>query len=58
FMSIDKAKFRMPVVPGDRVEFQLTKTNRRRNMWWYQGRAFVEGVLVCEAEVAAMLAAE
>ena len=58
FMSIDKAKFRKPVLPGDRVEFHMTKTNRRRNMWWYQGRAFVEGVLVCEAEVAAMLAAE
>jgi len=58
FMSIDNAKFRKAVLPGDRVEFHMTKTNRRRNMWWYQGRAFVEGVLVCEAEVAAMLAAE
>jgi 3-hydroxyacyl-[acyl-carrier-protein] dehydratase len=56
FMSIDKAKFRKPVTPGDRVEFHMTKTNRRRTMWWYQGRAFVEGVLVCEAEIAAMLA--
>jgi 3-hydroxyacyl-[acyl-carrier-protein] dehydratase len=34
----------------------MTKTNRRRTMRWYQGRAFVEGVLVCEAEIAAMLA--
>ena len=58
FMSIDKAKFRKPVLPGDRVEFHMTKTNRRRTMWWYQGRALVEGVLVCEAEIAAMLAEE
>ncbi|WP_036258585.1 3-hydroxyacyl-ACP dehydratase FabZ [Methylocapsa aurea] len=55
FMSIDKAKFRKPVTPGDRVEFHMTKTNRRRSMWWYSGLAFVEGALVCEAEIAAML---
>jgi 3-hydroxyacyl-[acyl-carrier-protein] dehydratase len=55
FMSIDKAKFRKPVTPGDRVEFHMTKTNHRRNMWWYSGRAFVDGVLVCEAEIAAMV---
>jgi 3-hydroxyacyl-[acyl-carrier-protein] dehydratase len=56
FMSIDKARFRKPVLPGDRVEFHMTKTNRRRTMWWYRGRALVDGVLVCEAEIAAMLA--
>jgi 3-hydroxyacyl-[acyl-carrier-protein] dehydratase len=58
FMSIDKAKFRKPVVPGDRVEFHMTKTNHRRNMWWYSGRAMVDGALVCEAEIAAMIAGE
>jgi 3-hydroxyacyl-[acyl-carrier-protein] dehydratase len=58
FMSIDKAKFRKPVLPGDRVEFHMTKLNRRRNMWWYSGRALVDGTLVCEAELAAMLAEE
>ena len=54
-MTIDKAKFRKPVVPGDRVEFHLRKLNQRRNMWWYKGEAKVEGQLVCEAEVSAML---
>lgn len=58
FTSIDKARFRKPVIPGDRVEFHMTKTNRRRTMWWYKGRALVDGVLVCEAEIAAMLAAD
>lgn len=58
FMSIDKAKFRKPVLPGDRVEFHMTKLNQRRTMWWYKGRALVDGALVCEAEVAAMLAEE
>ena len=55
FMTIDKVKFRKPVVPGDRVEFHMTKTANRRNMWWYKGRAMVDNVLVCEAEISAML---
>jgi 3-hydroxyacyl-[acyl-carrier-protein] dehydratase len=55
FMTIDKAKFRKPVVPGDRVEFHMTKLNRRRMIWWYSGRALVDGQLVCEAEISAML---
>ena len=57
-MTVDKAKFRKPVVPGDRVEFHMTKTAKRRNMWWFRGEAKVEGVLVCEAEVSAMLVRE
>jgi len=55
FMTIDHAKFRKPVVPGDRVEFHMTKTNQRRNMWWYKGRALVDGNLVCEAEISATI---
>ena len=55
FMTIDKVKFRKPVVPGDRVEFHMTKTAHRRNMWWYSGKAKVDNVLVCEAEISAML---
>ncbi len=58
FMTIDKAKFRKPVVPGDRVEYHLRKLNQRRNMWWYKGEAMVEGTLVCEAELSAMLVME
>ena len=55
FMTIDKAKFRKPVVPGDRVEYHLTRLNRRRNIWWYKGEAKVDGVVVCEAELSAMV---
>ena len=55
FMTIDKAKFRKPVVPGDRVELHMTKMTRRRNMWWYRGEAKVDGAIVCEAEISAML---
>ncbi len=57
-MTIDKAKFRKPVVPGDQVKFHMTRTARRRNMWWFRGEAKVDGALVCEAEVSAMLVRE
>ncbi len=55
FMTIDKVKFRKPVVPGDVVELHMRKTSNRRNMWWYRGEAKVNGVLVCEAEISAMV---
>ena len=58
FMTIDKAKFRKPVEPGDTVRFHMTKLNNRRNMWWYRGEARVDDVLVCEAEISAMLVTE
>jgi 3-hydroxyacyl-[acyl-carrier-protein] dehydratase len=55
FMTIDKAKFRKLVVPGDTVEYHMRKLSNRRNMWWYRGEAKVAGALVAEAEVGAML---
>jgi 3-hydroxyacyl-[acyl-carrier-protein] dehydratase len=55
FLTIDKAKFRKPVVPGDVVEFHMTKKTKRKTMWWYRGEAKVAGELVAEAEVGAML---
>jgi 3-hydroxyacyl-[acyl-carrier-protein] dehydratase len=55
FMTIDKAKFRKPVVPGDTIEYHMTKLSQRRNMWWFRGEAMVAGTLVAEAEVGAML---
>jgi 3-hydroxyacyl-[acyl-carrier-protein] dehydratase len=57
FMTVDKCKFRKPVEPGDTVHYHMTKTNNRKNMWWYWGEARVNGTLVCEAEVSAMLVA-
>ncbi len=56
FMTIDKAKFRKPVTPGDRVEYHMTKITRKRSIWFYRGEAFVDGKLVAEAELSAMLA--
>ena len=57
FMTINNVKFRKPVVPGDRVEYHMKKMTSRRNMWWYRGVAKVEGAVVCEAEIGAMLVA-
>ncbi len=56
FMTIDKAKFRKPVLPGDRLEYHMTRTNQRRSMHWFSGRAMVDGQVVAEAEISAMLA--
>ncbi len=56
FLTVDKAKFRKPVRPGDTIEYHMTKTAHRKNMWWYRGEAKVRGELVAEAEVGAMFA--
>ena len=56
FMTIDKAKFRKPVRPGDTLEYHVDKVAKRRNIWWYRGEAKVGGVLVAEAELGARLA--
>jgi 3-hydroxyacyl-[acyl-carrier-protein] dehydratase len=55
FMTIDEAKFRKPVIPGDTVEYHMTLHKRRRNMWWYRGEAKVKGELVAEATLSAMM---
>jgi 3-hydroxyacyl-[acyl-carrier-protein] dehydratase len=55
FLTIDKAKFRKPVLPGDTIEYHMTKIARKRNMWWFRGEAMVAGQIVAEAEVGAML---
>jgi 3-hydroxyacyl-[acyl-carrier-protein] dehydratase len=54
-MTIDRVKFRKPVVPGDQVRYHMTRIAKRRNMWWFRGEAKVEGALVCEGHVSAML---
>ncbi len=55
FLTIDKAKFRKQVRPGDTIEYHMTKKTRRKNMWWYIGVAKVGGEVVAEAEVGAMI---
>ena len=55
FMTIDNAKFRKPVIPGDRVEYHMTKIRNRKNIWWFSGKAMVDGTKVAEAEISAMI---
>jgi 3-hydroxyacyl-[acyl-carrier-protein] dehydratase len=55
FLTIDKAKFRKPVRPGDTIEYHMNKIAHRKTMWWYRGEAKVAGQTVAEAEVGAML---
>jgi 3-hydroxyacyl-[acyl-carrier-protein] dehydratase len=56
FLTIDKAKFRKLVLPGDTIEYHMTKIARRKTMWWFRGEAKVAGQVVAEAVVGAMIA--
>lgn len=55
FMTIDEAKFRKPVVPGDVVEYHMQLHRKRKNMWWYRCEAKVGGDIVAEALLGAMM---
>ena len=55
FMSIDSAKFRRPVVPGDQLRIKVTKVQRRMSVWKFAGEATVDGRVVAEATFAAMI---
>jgi 3-hydroxyacyl-[acyl-carrier-protein] dehydratase len=55
FMTIDEARFRKPVVPGDALYIHVTKVQNRRNVWKFKGEAKVDGQLVAEALFGAMI---
>jgi 3-hydroxyacyl-[acyl-carrier-protein] dehydratase len=55
FMSIDKAKFRAPVKPGDRLEYRISVIKNKGAIWVLQGKAYVDDTLVSEAELKAMI---
>ena len=55
FMSIDNARFRRPVFPGDRLHIHVTKLRNRGNVWKFEGRAEVNGQLHAEAVFSAMI---
>jgi 3-hydroxyacyl-[acyl-carrier-protein] dehydratase len=54
-ITVDKAKFRKPAHPGDRLEYHIRKIHRRRTVGRYEARAIVDGVVVAEAEIGAMI---
>ncbi len=58
FMSIDNARFRKPVVPGDTLYVHVHKRQRHRNVWKFVSEAKVDGRVVAEATFAAMIVEE
>jgi 3-hydroxyacyl-[acyl-carrier-protein] dehydratase len=56
FMGIDNAKFRKPVLPGDQLHYHVKKLRSRGRVWRFKCEAKVEGKVVAEAEISAMLA--
>ena len=55
FMSVEGAKFRRPVIPGDQVRVHVTKVQSRMNVWKFSAQAKVDGQVVAEATYAAMI---
>ncbi len=55
FMSIDNAKFRAPVRPGDRLEYRVTVIKNKGAIWILDGKAFVDDKIVAQAELKAMV---
>ncbi|MBI3873418.1 MAG: 3-hydroxyacyl-ACP dehydratase FabZ [Arcobacter sp.] len=55
FMSIDNAKFRLPVKPGDVLEYRISIIKLRKNLIVLDGKAYVDDKLVSEAELKAMV---
>ncbi len=55
FMTIDDARFRKPVTPGDTLHIHVVKQRSRGNVWKFKGEARVDGALVAEATFSAMI---
>lgn len=55
FMTIDDARFRKPVVPGDQIKVHVSKIRNRGPVWKFRGEAKVNGTLVAEATYSAMI---
>jgi len=58
FMTIDGAKFRKPVMPGDTLEYRLTKVHNRANVWKFSAEAWVGKFKVAEAVISALISNE
>ena len=54
-MSVEEAKFRKPVVPGDVLRLKVTKDRARGNIWRFKGQAYVGDTLASEASFMAMI---
>lgn len=56
FAGIDNARFRKPVEPGDQLSLEVELVRQRRNLWWFKGRAMVDGEVAAEADLSAVKA--
>ena len=56
FMSVESARFRKPVIPGDQLEIKVKKRQMRGSVWKFDGQAYVQNILVAESGFTAMIA--
>ena len=55
FLGMDNVRFRKPVIPGDQLRLELEITRHRQSIWGFKGKALVDGKLVAEGDLLAML---
>jgi 3-hydroxyacyl-[acyl-carrier-protein] dehydratase len=55
FMTIDNARFRKPVTPGDQLRIEVEKERNRGNVWKFKGRCMLDGQVASEASFSAMI---
>ena len=53
FLGVDKVKFRRPVIPGDRLDLEISVMHHRTNVWKFRGEAFVDGTVCAQGELLA-----
>ena len=58
FLAIDNVRFRKPVIPGDQLRMELEITRHRQSIWGFKGKALVDGNVVAEGDLMAMIGEE
>jgi 3-hydroxyacyl-[acyl-carrier-protein] dehydratase len=58
FLAIDNVRFRKPVIPGDQLRMELEITRHRQSIWGFKGKALVDGNVVAEGDLLAMIGEE
>jgi len=58
FLGIDNVRFRKPVIPGDQLRMELEITRHRQSVWGFKGKALVDGNVVAEGDLMAMIGEE
>ncbi len=58
FLGMDNVRFRKPVIPGDQLRMELEITRHRQSIWGFKGKALVDGNVVAEGDLLAMIGEE